>query len=428
VTSSGQFVPEIDGLRFVAIMAVVLFHLESYLFSPAPAEGSAGELARIITHTGWFGVQLFFVISGFILSMPFAQHRLCGGREPKLGKYFLRRVTRLEPPYIINLLLMYVLALTLEGFSQAPDHSAWGLLPHLGASLTYTHNLAYGQFSLINNVAWSLEIEVQFYILAPLLACVFMIRNRWLRRAAIVAAIAVSSWKNCYYWTPLVELTLVKQIKYFLLGFLLADVYLTEWKSRPGRSVWWDLIGLASWAAIPWLVMYNDEKADFRTYYLWLDQIPLLSRAQRHEFVLPAVMLLAYMSAFRGRVLNGLFRFRWVTVIGGMCYTIYLYHNTIITLFNRWFWWDYPDLWWLPQGVLRTAVLLAVVLVASSVAFVLVERPCMERDWPRRLWNWLRRRLGLSQPTEPASVSDASGSGAPAVAKPVGPREPAGRT
>ncbi len=75
------------------------------------------------------------------------------------------------------------------------------LLPHLGASVLYIHNLVYGVWSTVNPVAWSLEIEVQFYLMAPLLCRVFLIESALVRRAVLVAGAA-----GCFamgQWVPL---------------------------------------------------------------------------------------------------------------------------------------------------------------------------------------------------------------------------------
>ena len=80
VTTTGRFVPEIDGLRFVAIMTVVAFHVLTYLRAQHPmfsAPHTEGVIERAAS-TGYFGVELFFVISGFILALPFASHHLSG--------------------------------------------------------------------------------------------------------------------------------------------------------------------------------------------------------------------------------------------------------------------------------------------------------------------------------------------------------------
>ena len=73
-TSSGRFIPEMDGLRFAAIGMVILFHLNGYLTSRSPFYRAApppsdwlGQAATV----GFHGVELFFVISGFILGLPF---------------------------------------------------------------------------------------------------------------------------------------------------------------------------------------------------------------------------------------------------------------------------------------------------------------------------------------------------------------------
>ena len=178
ITSSGRFIPEIDGLRFFAIGAVLLFHVNGYYrdkcgrtFDP-PLEQ---DPLYLLFNLGNIGVQLFFVLSGFILALPFAEHHLLGAPKVPLKGYYYRRLTRLEPPYIVNLLLLFSARVLLAG-------TALGLLPHLLASLFYVHSLTYGTWSRINFVAWSLEIEVQFYLLAPLLAWLFAIPGRRLRR------------------------------------------------------------------------------------------------------------------------------------------------------------------------------------------------------------------------------------------------------
>src|SRR5437667_40038 len=102
-TSSGRFIPEMDGLRFVAIAMVVLFHLNGYLtakaVSPQYAFTARSDWITQVALVGFRGVELFFVISGFILGLPFAAHHIAGAPRVSLSKYYLRRLTRLEPPY-----------------------------------------------------------------------------------------------------------------------------------------------------------------------------------------------------------------------------------------------------------------------------------------------------------------------------------------
>ncbi len=364
VTSSGRFVPEIDGLRFVAIISVLLFHAHGHFLPKTPDFSSPlwAALSTLILQ-GWFGVQLFFIISGFILSVPFAEQRMLGKPAVPLKKYFLRRLTRLEPPYIINLVVLGSLLVIFNGKSVGE------LAGHFFASMFYAHNLAYHTQSTINHVAWTLEIEVQFYVLAPLLCLVFAIRNKWLRRGVVAAAILASS-AQCYFgFDDLLNMTLLGQIRFFLLGFLLADVYLVEWRSSPGKSWKWDVAGLAAWAAVP--AAFFDGRAMC--------------------FAIPPLLLVAYMAAFRGMLVNRFFTSPWIVVIGGMCYTIYLYHVPLVALVRQPLFGDAtPGYDWL--NLVKFAVVVVGVLAVSAAIFALSEKPFMRKDWPARLAAWLRAR------------------------------------
>jgi len=102
------------------------------------------------------------------------------------------------------------------------------LLPSLFASLIYQHNLIFGQESFINFVAWSLEIEVQFYLLVPLLVGVFRIPSAMVRRVVLAAVCLVLVILQVLLAPvyPILHLTILGHLQYFLLGFLLADLFL----------------------------------------------------------------------------------------------------------------------------------------------------------------------------------------------------------
>jgi peptidoglycan/LPS O-acetylase OafA/YrhL len=100
ITTSGIFIPEIDGLRFIAISSVVLYHLNGFLSEKDLTSYKSNYFINLIESVfkqGHIGVPLFFVISGFILGIPFAKHFI--NKEPKviISEYFKRRLTRLEP-------------------------------------------------------------------------------------------------------------------------------------------------------------------------------------------------------------------------------------------------------------------------------------------------------------------------------------------
>src|SRR4051812_2978820 len=82
ITTSGQIIPEIDGLRFIAIAAVILHHLGFFI-------STQRQTAESVLSVAQRGVELFFVISGFILAVPFVMHYLHGAKKVELSRYFL---------------------------------------------------------------------------------------------------------------------------------------------------------------------------------------------------------------------------------------------------------------------------------------------------------------------------------------------------
>jgi peptidoglycan/LPS O-acetylase OafA/YrhL len=361
ITSQKSFIPQIDGLRFVAISSVVFFHLYASLNHGGAVQHAAFDAvnAGILSKRG---VELFFAISGFILGVPFASSYLLGAPRINLKQYFLRRLTRLEPPYILSLLVWAAI------LSLVARQSAREILPHLLASMAYLHNLIYNSDSTINLVAWSLEVEVQFYVLVPLLAGIFAIANTRARRGLILGLMLASASLGGLLLNTRLHASVAYYLPFFLAGFLICDLYVTR---RDWKPSWpWDVAALCLWPMV---------------WYLSLGWSHIL---------LPFIIVVLYLAAFRGRVCSILFSYPLVTDIGGMCYSLYLFHFLIISSvsrlskpvhFGQSFWAYY---------LLQACVVLPVVLILCGVFFLLVERPCMDREWPRKLWN----RLLLSPP------------------------------
>lgn len=321
VTSTGELIPEVDGLRFIAISAVLFHHLLSMFLS------NSGRTPEVRTYADWFaaadqswlvtpaycghfGVNLFFVISGFILALPFAKRAFNEQAAPDLKSYYLRRVTRIEPPYLLSLIVIFLIHWEQRG-------EGLRLIPNLIASLFYSHGLVYGRESAINGVAWSLEIEIQFYLLTPLLVRMFRLRNVAARRSLLVALIIgfslLSQWVIYPSGSARLSLTLFNFAHYFLTGFLLVDLYLTGLLRSSDKHLAWDVVTLASAAAI----------------------LATLSRFGQFYFLLPLMVGSLYVGFFMGRLSNAFARMRWIAIIGGMCYTIYLYHILIISNLMR---------------------------------------------------------------------------------------------
>jgi peptidoglycan/LPS O-acetylase OafA/YrhL len=371
ITTSKRFIPQIDGLRFVAIGSVVLFHLYATL-----ELGALPEPLHFNTDLAKRGVELFFAISGFILGVPFASRYLLNTPKVNLKQYFLRRLTRLEPPYFISL---FVCAALQMGWSH---RSASDIAPHLLASFAYLHNMIYGAFpGAVNTVAWSLEIEVQFYLLVPLLAMLFAISSPPIRRGITLGLMLCAGvLSNPLYPTLHLHASILYYLAFFLAGFLVCDLYLTreEWN----RSFTWDALALCGWPLV------------------WI-----LGRNIGHV-VLPFVIVLLYLSAFRGRISSAVFCNRIITDIGGMCYSIYLFHPLILYAVKHFTWPLHigQNFWF--YFVLQAALSLPVVLLLCGAFFLLIERPCMDRDWPRKLWRFSQSLWLATTDERPAQVQD----------------------
>jgi peptidoglycan/LPS O-acetylase OafA/YrhL len=363
-TTTGKWLPEIDGLRFIAIAAVLLFHLQGQLehHYRLDIRPPFTWLARAVGF-GNRGVPLFFVLSGFILSLPFARSYASGVSRPSLRRYYLRRVTRLEPPYLLNLALVAVGAALL-------DHRSWReLWPHLLASAGYLHYAVFHTPSTINSVAWSLEVEVQFYLVAPLLTRVFAVRSASARRALLVTAMIASAALQIAF--GLSKFTLAGDIGYFLAGLLLAELYLTRPNAgtiAPLRRFSWDIAALAGWPAFFLLPE--------RLTPLWL----------------PALALLLCLGGLRGAIASRILRTPVMAITGGMCYSIYLWHAPVLTVVDRMLQHipalaqaSYPEIF-----LIECAIKSAAVIAVCLPLFLAIERPCMDPDWPAKLAARLR--------------------------------------
>jgi peptidoglycan/LPS O-acetylase OafA/YrhL len=373
VTSGGRFIPEIDGLRFIAIASVVLYHTQLALFSRFSVVVPQELLSRLVGN-GFRGVELFFVISGFILGLPFAAHSLMGRETVQLKKYFLRRLTRLEPPYILSMLVIFGILCI--------HHQYWpSLVRSLGASLLYMHNLIFAVPSKVNGVAWSLEVEIQFYCLVPLLAAVFRIQNRYCRRAVLVfAMVGAATAQVLWLRSQRLELSILCYIQFFLAGFLLADVYLTDWKSSPSRHWAWD-IGSLAWLFVFWV------------------RGPWFS-----ALAFPFLAFALYCVVFRGILTRWILTLPAITNVGGMCYTIYLWHWHVVPRVLGRAYHVGLKLGYPAYLFLQVLIFLPFLAIVSVLLYKLIEQPCMDRSWPTNLWTFVRGML-VTQGTGAEKVS-----------------------
>ncbi len=182
-------IPELDGLRGFAIITVLLYHLSLHLEPTGPSflhlKTIANALTYPISNLGWAGVDLFFVLSGFLITWIL----LAAKESPHYFRsFYTRRVLRIFPIYYLSLL---VLVIVLPGFYPSMTMASvyreqvyyWLYLQNwLETFRVYT-----GFRSEYLGHTWSLAVEEQFYLVWPLI--VFVLKPRQLAATAVLIVV-----------------------------------------------------------------------------------------------------------------------------------------------------------------------------------------------------------------------------------------------
>ena len=221
-SANRSYIKAADGIRFLAIFLVVTGHVAVYLnikaVKPYSYTTTQTIIGNMLTQMG-FGLQIFFVLSGFLLVIPLAQHYANGYPKPSILQYYLRRLVRLELPYLLVLTCSsIVLVFVIHKYSFSY------LLPRYIASVFYSNHLIYGLHPEPLPIAWSLEAEIQFYITVPLWALLFRlnayVRVMLLSIVIIVVPIMLANYPQYGY------VYFVSTCPYFFAGMLVAHFYI----------------------------------------------------------------------------------------------------------------------------------------------------------------------------------------------------------
>ena len=180
----------IDVLRGAAIGLVLLLHFSLTYRLPASPLGDlfgAGAV-RAVTRNGNYGVTIFFVVSGFLITSN-ALRRYGSLAAIDIRAFYVQRAARILPPLLLALAVIVLLGLAGVPSSASSVGGqplpAWHFLVAVASVLTFTHNLlmqSVGYFNYCFNIYWSLSVEEMFYLAFPLL-CVAA------RRQALVVAL-----------------------------------------------------------------------------------------------------------------------------------------------------------------------------------------------------------------------------------------------
>jgi peptidoglycan/LPS O-acetylase OafA/YrhL len=212
---------------------------------------------------------------------------------------------------------------------------------------------------------------VQFYLLAPLLAQVFRLATVP-RRLILVAAICGAPLLASV--VPRGALTLLGFAQFFLMGFLLADIHTTGAGTGRLSVKSYDLLGIACLLAV---ALAPDMPVS----------MPFL----------PWLLGGVFIGALRGGWFTRFLRRPSISVLGGMCYSLYLLHSPLLSFVATKIIHNGMSL---PLAYLRLAVVGLPFAVAAGIAYyILIERPCMNPNWPQLVWQHASRIMGAAPNT-----------------------------
>ena len=333
----------LDGVRGIAVLWVIAFH---FIALAPPGDPWIEALSRVpwldaLLRNGYLGVDLFFLLSGFLLVMPWLVRATRGQAPPTAREFYRRRVLRIVPAYYVHLTLLFVAILPmLRGWMYwRPDAYvvAWNALAH-GTFLHLTSPLTSPSLG-VNGALWTLAIEAQFYLLLPLLAPVFV---RAPLRAALVAVAVAAAWRwsalhdmaplvSFYLWMGthwnwpeagvrhLLAIQLPAYLGHFALGGLLSTAWWRWHERRQGREQA-GALAAAAIAALAILVHVLSSRTAPWGELTWL----LLTVA------LAALLLAAALG--RGLMARHVLGRGPLAFAGRVSYSAYLYHLPLLLL------------------------------------------------------------------------------------------------
>ena len=347
----------LDHLRALAIVSVLCFHYQ-FFGHPDWERGRASGF-------GWTGVDLFFVLSGFLIAGQLFE-TVAKGKAISLPEFFIKRFFRIIPPYLVVLIL----------YIAIPAAREWGHLSPLWKYFTFTLNFGqdlskYGTFSH----AWSLFIEEQFYLVLPLVFCLFGFFKAGKRSVYLIVLLFVAgfiarllSWK--YFaapylshddfgarWNEYVYYPTYNRLDGLLVGVSIAGLFTFYPKMKEWVNKWcYLLLG----AGVCMLIVAFQLCRVYASYNTAIFGFPIISLAYGlvlAAFVSPSCIFFRIKS-------------RITSLIATLSYGIYLSHKIIIHLVQKLL---------ESLGLDKNSVLCMLVCIVSVIAGALVMRYLVEK-------------------------------------------------
>ena len=374
-SGGGRALPQLDALRGVAILAVFVQHLGDRFFPFLEARAAHAlppeitPWALTILHHAWWGVDLFFVLSGFSLAQGYVSAFRADRPGPSARVFLLRRAARIFPAFFAALAVMIAVhpsVVLRPGFPAA-------MAVHLALLQGY---LAPGGIVLLG-AAWSLTTEAHFYLLLPLLARPLLSRDaarRWLTVGA-VCALAWGSRALLHAWIlePGVHSALLEasqrrwissRLDQFVLGALAAAIHATICSSPRADVAARRAPYALALALIALVIAFRLEGA------LYLD--PHGSWPYALISLATAALVLSA-SLLEGRAL-ALIAPAPLRALGVISYGVFLYHQLALGLAGHALGSEHAT--WLALGA-NAALALALAIAMGTASWILIERPAL---------------------------------------------------
>ncbi len=361
--------PALTGLRGFAALWVLLYHVWADAV-PRLMTIDLGIVTLDLTPLfsgGWAGVDIFFTLSAFLLSLPFAASQIGALPRPALGTFWSRRLLRILPAHYAQIAVYLVLA--------AIGIGAWPSFAQFVGNLLLWFNFGASSPAPMNPVTYTLPIEFSFYLVLPLLA--LTLRPRWWIALFVFAIVETQLYRQLMFGVVahddvphrVVALEQMPgRLDQFAFGMLAAFAYTKAAVAGrlPSTQVSDVLFGAGLLVVVAMLYWIHFGGTSY-----W-DGDPLLF--VWHGIVGAAVALMLYAAAAGSRFAHALFGNRVLRHVGIVSFGVYLWHFPLIGWLDAAHAFDgvagYRLPWTLP-------VILLLTLLLAEISYRLVERPAM---------------------------------------------------
>lgn len=313
ISTARSRIPELDGVRGVAILMVLLWH---YVQNQLVAEaGSVLASVKLSLGFAWSGVDLFFVLSGFLITGILLEQK---GKSNYFKVFYIRRVCRIFPLYYLYLFIFILMLYVGAGESGFLNNLVRLDGVPVWSYATYTQNILMGLKNSAGpdwlGVTWSLAIEEQFYLVLPFI--IYFISEKRL---------------------PVIFIWIVLTAIYFRFSMPGLSAYInTPWRAD---SL---MIGalLAYYIRMPGFIAYIEARRRYLLVLLVLLTAGLffannagkLSLGGAVTHISLAVLfglLILYVIIYREGYIAGFMRSRMLMWLGGISYGVYLFHTNV---------------------------------------------------------------------------------------------------